>query len=76
MGELWAYLAVIALIIIFLPPRFDPMILLKEKREGWPPREERPFGLGLWEWAAFIFAIGIAVVALGVGFCEIISGGR
>jgi hypothetical protein len=35
-------LGLIALVCAFLPHWLDPLILLKEKREGWEQRPERP----------------------------------
>ena len=35
-------LGFIALVFVFLPHWLDPLILLKEKREGWEQRPERP----------------------------------
>jgi hypothetical protein len=53
-------LGLIALVCAFLPHWLDPLILLKEKREGWEQRPERPRS-GL----AIVIALAAAVGGVG-----------
>ena len=50
----WVWLGTFALVVVFLPPNFDPAIYIKERQMGWPIRSFLPPMLGV---------VGAAVVA-------------
>ena len=75
--DLSAVLIAIALMCIILPPDMDPLILLKERFEGWPKRDDPDWdpdkGWPAHWWYIFVIVIGaliLGAVAFVIGYAS------
>jgi membrane protease YdiL (CAAX protease family) len=59
----------IALVFVFLPHWLDPLILMKERREGWEERPAQPRRWGLVLWAVFNAILAAGIVAMILYWC-------
>jgi hypothetical protein len=69
-------LGALAVFFLLVPPRWDPMILWKERLEDWPKRDhpewEPDRGWGNGAWSLFVAAIAV-IVMLAVVFAISVS---